>query len=98
MEQPHFITDFTSCVIISTVQEISFLLPNSDVENIGADRGGYGHVAEALPRDDDARDEVGDGGAGRQEGQPHHLLRKVTSVSHANLNFGLNALAGKRLK
>ena len=73
MEPPHFITDFTSCVIISTVQEISFLLPNSDVENIGADRGGYGHVAEALPRDDDARDEVGDGGAGRQERQAHHL-------------------------
>ena len=56
-----------------TTKPASAFLPDGDVENVGSDRGRDGHVAEALPGHDDARDEVGDGGARRQERQTHHL-------------------------
>ena len=58
------------------IKRASTFLPDGDVENVGSDGGGDGHVAEALPGHDDARDEVGDGGARRQERQTHHLNKE----------------------
>ena len=56
---------------------INVLLPDGDVEDVGADRGGDGHIAEALPGDDDRSDEVRDRRAGREEGQAHHLQPNI---------------------
>ncbi len=55
-------------------------VPDGDVEDVGSDGGRHGHVAEALPGHDDAGDQVGDGGAGGQESQAHHL-REENGVS-----------------
>jgi hypothetical protein len=55
-------------------------LPDGHVKDVRADRGGDGHVAEALPGHDDARDQVRDGGAGSQEGQAHHLRIEAVTV------------------
>ena len=52
--------------------------PDCDVEDVASDRGGDCHVTEALPGDDDGGDQVGDGGARGEEGQPHHLQTLVS--------------------
>ena len=52
-------------------------LPYSDVEDVAAHAGGDGHVPEPLPSHDNAGDQVGDGGASSQEGQPHHLQHGI---------------------
>lgn len=49
-------------------------LPHGDIEDVGADRAGHGHVSETFPGHDDAGDEIRDGGSGRQDGEPHDLL------------------------
>ena len=47
--------------------------PDCHIEDVAANRGGDGHVTKALPGHNNAGDEVGDGGARRQECQAHHL-------------------------
>ncbi len=61
-------------------------LPDADVEEVGSDGGGHGHVAEALPGHDDARDQVGDGRARGQEREPHHLREGEERISRHNAN------------
>ena len=58
-----------SCCGVSCVRHS----PDCHVEDVAAHWGGHRHVAEALPGHNDAGDEVGDGGARRQECQAHHL-------------------------
>ena len=48
-------------------------IPDGDVENVGADGGGDGHVAFALFGHQNTGNEIGYGGTGRQEGKSHHL-------------------------
>ena len=48
-------------------------IPDGDVENVGADGGGDGHVAFALFGHQNTGNEIGHGGTGRQEGKSHHL-------------------------
>ena len=47
-------------------------IPDGDVENVGADGGGDGHVAFALFGHQNTGNEIGHGGTGRQEGEPHY--------------------------
>lgn len=65
-------------VILMTVE----YWPTGDVEEVTAHRGGDGHVPKALPGHDDGGDEVRDGGAGCQDGQPHHLQQTNTQHQH----------------
>lgn len=55
--------------------------PDCHIEDVAANRGGDGHVTEALPGHNNAGDEVRDGGARCQEGEAHHLGRDAHSVS-----------------
>jgi len=68
-------------LIENAVQKPGHWQPNGDIKYVASDRGGDRHVPEALPCYDDGGDEVGDGGARRQEGQPHHLGRDADGLA-----------------
>lgn len=57
-------------------------LPDGNVEDVAANTGRDSHVAEALPGDDDGRDEVRDGCAGGEKRQSHHLGWDAHRLAH----------------
>ena len=58
-------------------------LPDSDVEYVWAYGRGDRHVSEAFPCHDHARDQVGDGSAGGEECETHHLEIKEEKTGWA---------------
>ena len=58
------------------------VVPDGDVEDVGAHGAGDGHVSQPLAGHDDAGDEVGDGRPSRQDGQPHDLFRDAHGLAH----------------
>ena len=49
--------------------------PDAHVEDVAADAARHGHVAESFPGYNHWGDEIGNRGAGSEEGQAHDLQR-----------------------
>ena len=51
-------------------------LPDADVEEVGAEGAGYGHVAQSLPGHDDASDQIGHACSSCNQREAHDLKER----------------------